>query len=151
MKHTSFCSEIWRKENIEQQHLSHLKEELTTANLNLCAKVGRPLVNGNESVQKVLSIFKERGDSDIVKAYHGIVMDNFECDKKIYTAVEVIAGNRLLYHIVDSDQVATKILNEINRMKLNGEVNFLPMNRLYFKDVTYPNNKVCFNLFAFVL
>ncbi len=41
---------------------------------------------------------------------------------------------RLFYHIVETDRIATKILDEINKQKLPGEVNFFPLNRLMARD-----------------
>ena len=51
--------------------------------------------------------FQERGGNyaKIADAYYGLVIENFECEQSIYTAVEVTAGNRLFHHIVESDKV----------------------------------------------
>lgn len=49
---------------------------------------------------------------------------------------------RLFYHIVESDKIGTKILQEMNRQQLPGEVTFMPLNRLMYKDVQYPNTNV---------
>jgi hypothetical protein len=35
-----------------------------------------------------------------------------------------------------------KMLKEINEMKLPGEVNFMPLNRIIEKDRDYPDNPV---------
>lgn len=42
-------------------------------------------------MRKVLEAFVERGgpNAEIAKAYYGPVIENFSCDKTIYTAVEV--------------------------------------------------------------
>lgn len=50
--------------------------------------------------------------------------------------------NRLFYHIVDSDEVSTKILMEFNKMNLPGEVTFLPLNKLDVRDTAYPETNV---------
>lgn len=49
---------------------------------------------------------------------------------------------RLFYHIVETDKIGTKILQEMNRQQLPGEVTFMPLNRLVYKDVQYPNTNV---------
>ena len=57
---------------------------------------------------------QERGGNyaKIADAYYGLVIENFECEQSIYTAVEVTAGNRLFHHIVESDKVPlAKTLN----------------------------------------
>lgn len=139
---------MWRKENNVQQNLTSLKEDLAKADQALRSMAGKPILNGRDSVRKVLDTFKTRGgrDAEIVKAYYGPVIENFSCDKTIYTAVEVTAGNRLFHHVIESDKVGTQILKEMNRQKLPGEVTFMPLNRLNVRDIEYPNDAVniCF-------
>jgi len=77
----------------------------------------------------------------IADSYYGLVIENFECEQSIYTAVEVTAGNRLFHHIVASDKVGTHILKEMNKSKLPGEVTFMPLNRLHVRNIDYPNTK----------
>lgn len=73
-----------------------------------------------------------------VSCYYGPVIENFECDKSVYMAVEVTAGNRLFHHIVESDKFGTKILKEMNNQRLPGEVTFMPLNRLHVRVIDYP-------------
>ncbi|KAF5286913.1 hypothetical protein FQA39_LY00446 [Lamprigera yunnana] len=135
-------NEFWRKENNLQQNLSSLKEDLAKADQALRSMAGKPILNGRDSVRKVLDTFSNRGgrDAEIVKSYYGPVIENFNCDKSIYTAVEVTAGNRLFHHVVDSDKVGTQILKEMNRQKLPGEVTFMPFNRLNVREIDYPQD-----------
>lgn len=139
-----FFSEHWRKENNVQQNLSSLKDELSKADQKLRSMVGKPILNGRDSVRKVLDTFIARGgrEADVAKHYHGPVIENFECEKSIYTAVEVTAGNRLFHHVVDTDMIGTQLLKEMNRQSLPGEVNFMPLNRLNVRDQDYPNDSV---------
>lgn len=127
-----------------QQNLTSLKEDLAKADQALRSMAGKPILNGRDSVRKVLDTFKARGgrDADIVKAYYGPVIENFSCEQTIYTAVEVTAGNRLFHHVIESDKVGTQILKEMNRQKLPGEVTFMPLNRLNVRDIHYPNDSV---------
>ncbi|XP_046992407.1 structural maintenance of chromosomes protein 3 [Schistocerca americana] len=133
-------NELWRKENALQQTLTSLKEDLAKADQSLRSMAGKPILNGRDSVRKVLETFRERGGSfaEIANCYYGPVIENFDCEKSIYTAVEVTAGNRLFHHIVESDKVGTQILKEMNRQKLPGEVTFMPLNRLHVRDQEYP-------------
>lgn len=142
-----FYSELWRKENNVQQNLSGLKEDLGKADQQLRSMAGKPILNGRDSVRKVLDTFKSRGgrEAEIAKNYYGLVIENFDCEKSIYTAVEVTAGNRLFHHIIDSDKVGTQILKEMNRQKLPGEVTFMPLNRLNVREMSYPNDSVSFS------
>ena len=136
-------NELCRKEMSLQQSLSALKEELSKADQSLRSMAGKPILNGRDSVRKVLQAFKERGGNyaKIADAYYGLVIENFECEQSIYTAVEVTAGNRLFHHIVESDKVGTAILKEMNKQRLPGEVTFMPLNRLHVRRIDYPQTK----------
>lgn len=124
-------NDLCRKEMNLQQSLSALKEELSKADQTLRSMAGKPILNGRDSVRKVLQIFREKGGNlgQIADSYYGLVIENFKCEQSIYTAVEVTAGNRLFHHIVESDKVGTQILKEMNKHKLPGEVTFMPLNR----------------------
>ena len=49
---------------------------------------------------------------------------------------------RLFHHIVDTDETGTKILTAMNRLRLPGEVTFMPLNRLNASDTVYPETNV---------
>lgn len=134
-------NELWRQENAMQQNLAMLKEELSKKDQGLRSMTGKATLNGRDSVKKVLQTFRDKGGNfaQIADSYYGMLIENFDCDKTIYTAVEVTSGNKLFYHIVESDRIGTKILQEMNRQQLPGEVTFMPLNRLIYKDVQYPN------------
>lgn len=136
-------NELCRKEMNLQQSLSAMKEELSKADQTLRSMAGKPILNGRDSVRKVLQIFRERGGQfkQIAESYYGLVIENFKCEQSIYTAVEVTAGNRLFHHIVESDKVGTQILKEMNKQKLPGEVTFMPLNRLHVRVIDYPQTK----------
>lgn len=131
--------EQYRQESVLQLNLSGLKEDLAKADQSLRSMAGKPILNGRDSVRKVLDTFRERRDmAQEVSSYYGPVIENFDCDKSIYTAVEVTAGNRLFHHIVETDKFGTKILKEMNNQQLPGEVTFMPLNRLHVKVIDYP-------------
>ncbi|OBS72656.1 hypothetical protein A6R68_12767 [Neotoma lepida] len=133
------ASYLWREENAEQQALAAKREDLEKKQQLLRAATGKAILNGIDSINKVLDHFRRKGiNQHVQNGYHGIVMNNFECEPAFYTCVEVTAGNRLFYHIVDSDEVSTKILMEFNKMNLPGEVTFLPLNKLDVRDTAYP-------------
>ncbi|KAL7744092.1 hypothetical protein ACLKA6_009078 [Drosophila palustris] len=140
--HQSMRNELWRKETQMTQQLQTQKEELSRADQALRSMAGKPILNGCDSVRKVLDSFVERGGQSaaIARAYYGPVIENFSCDKTIYTAVEVTAANRLFHHIVESEYEGTQILKEMNKLKLPGEVTFMPLNRLQVKIHDYPDD-----------
>ncbi|XP_017887134.1 structural maintenance of chromosomes protein 3 [Ceratina calcarata] len=131
--------EQYRQESVLQLNLSGLKEDLAKADQNLRSMAGKPILNGRDSVRKVLDTFRQKNDmAHEVNSYYGPVIENFSCDKSVYMAVEVTAGNRLFHHIVETDKFGTKILKEMNNQRLPGEVTFMPLNRLHVKDIDYP-------------
>merc|ERR550532_2913759 len=136
-------NELCRKEMNLQQSLSAMKEELSKADQTLRSMAGKPILNGRDSVRKVLQIFRDKGGNNarIAEAYKGLVIENFKCEQSIYTAVEVTAGNRLFHHVVENDKVGTAILKEMNKQKLPGEVTFMPLNRLHSINPKYPDSK----------
>ncbi|KPP75720.1 structural maintenance of chromosomes protein 3-like [Scleropages formosus] len=130
---------LWREENAEQQALAAKREDLEKKQQLLRAATGKAILNGIDSINKVLEHFRRKGiNQHVINGYHGIVMNNFECEPAFYTCVEVTAGTRLFYHIVETDEVSTKILMEFNKMNLPGEVTFLPLNKLDVRDTAYP-------------
>ncbi|XP_044737873.1 structural maintenance of chromosomes protein 3 [Chrysoperla carnea] len=136
-------NDLCRRESTMHQNLASLKEDLAKADQGLRSMAGKPTLNGRDSVRKVLDTFRSRGgrEGEIAKEYYGLVIENFNCEKSIYTAVEVTAGGRLFHHIVQSDKVGTQILKEMNRQSLPGEVTFMPLNRLFSKTPNYPSDK----------
>lgn len=72
--------------------------------------------------------------------YLGPVMENLRLvDPKFQTAVEVAAQNSLFHVIVDTDDTAAQLMNQLERRKL-GRVTFLPLNQLSVENVTYPDS-----------
>uniref|UniRef100_W5N3H5 Structural maintenance of chromosomes protein n=1 Tax=Lepisosteus oculatus TaxID=7918 RepID=W5N3H5_LEPOC len=130
---------LWREENAEQQALAAKREDLEKKQQLLRAATGKAILNGIDSINKVLEHFRRKGiNQHVINGYYGIVMNNFECEPAFYTCVEVTAGTRLFYHIVETDEVSTKILMEFNKMNLPGEVTFLPLSKLDVRDTAYP-------------
>nr|CAG8515499.1 7112_t:CDS:10 [Entrophospora candida] len=76
---------------------------------------------------------------DKVFGVHGPLYELFDCnDSEYWTAVEVTAGQSLFHVVVDNDEIATKILDYLNREQ-NGRVTFVPLNRLKSRNFEYPN------------
>lgn len=134
-------NELWRQETQASQELGQLKDEYTKCEQSLRSVTGRPILQGIESIQSILRQFETSGNNlDVVRGYHGLLIDNIECDRSLFTAVETSVTSRLFYHIVDTDVIAMKLLKTMNQQKLHGEVNYLPLNVLRLEsDVHYPD------------
>ncbi|XP_013420555.1 structural maintenance of chromosomes protein 3 [Lingula anatina] len=132
-------NDLWRTENAMQQAIAASRDELKQKEQAMRSMMGKGILNGIDSIQRVLKSFKERGiNQDMIDGYYGTLIENFESEKTFFTCVEVTAGNRLFHHIVSTDKVGTRILQEMNRLKLPGEVTFMPLNRLDGRDTQYP-------------
>lgn len=46
---------------------------------------------------------------------------------------------RLMYHVVDSKEIAQTIVKEFNKRQCPGEINFLPLNALKLRNETIPD------------
>ncbi|VDD75697.1 unnamed protein product [Mesocestoides corti] len=131
---------VYREETRIAQELNNLRDELARTEHSLRSITGKVILNGLDSVRKVIEIFRDRfgPECEIVQGYYGTLIELLECPEDFYTCVEVTAGSRLFYHVVQSDKHVIKIIKEINKHNLPGEVHFLPINKLYVKESHYP-------------
>ncbi|VEL28905.1 unnamed protein product [Protopolystoma xenopodis] len=135
---------VYREETKIAQELHNLRDELARTEHNLRSIIGKVILNGLDSVRKVIETFRGRygPDCDIVQGYHGTLIELIDCPETFYTSVEVTAGSRLFYHVVQTDKQVIRIISEINKHNLPGEVHFLPINRLHAGESQYPETNV---------
>lgn len=123
-----------REEKLIRDQIADIDRDITASNDQMRRIVARPIYNGIAGVKKVIEAFKSENKNkqhdDVINGYHGTVIDLIEVTDMFTTAVEVIAQNRLFYHVVETDRVATKILRKFNELQLPGELNFYPLNRV---------------------
>ena len=64
-------------------------------NLYFHLLICQAVLNGKDSIQKVLQYFADqRKYPEVAPGYLGTLIENFECEKTFFTAVEVTAGGR---------------------------------------------------------
>lgn len=131
---TNQRKELWRQEATIDQTIQSTRDELGRCERNLRATMGKAISRGIDSVKRIV---EERQLGGV----YGPLIENFSCEPRVFTAVEVTAGNRLFHVIVDSDRTASQILSIMNKQKMAGEVTFLPLNKLNPPSVQYPNSK----------
>lgn len=95
--------------------------------------MSKSVANGIESVKRVVQ------EKDIEGVY-GPLIENFTCNEKFFTCIDVTAGSKLFNIIMDNDKTASQVLTTMNKLKLPGEINLMPLNKLKFKDIDYPNS-----------
>ncbi|XP_053665505.1 structural maintenance of chromosomes protein 3-like [Anopheles marshallii] len=127
-----FGDEIKLKEDLQYFEAQRTDQEQT-----IRKQIGARAFQGSQSVSKILDMLKTQAGENhpVVSGYYGQVWETFQCEEAIYQAVETTAGNKLYYHIVESDTVANEIIALYNKNKLPGEFNFLPLNRLEAKPL----------------
>lgn len=125
---TNQRKELWRKEASIDQSLQAIRDELSKAERNLRGSMGKAISRGLDAVKKVVEERKIAG-------VYGTLIENFKCEPRVFTAVEVTAGSRLFHIVVDTDKTASHILAQMNKQKLPGEVTFLPLNKLQSSSI----------------
>ncbi|KAJ2089357.1 Structural maintenance of chromosomes protein 3 [Coemansia sp. RSA 487] len=122
--------ELWRKEARLETEGSDLREELKRAERALGGTVDRAT---SEGLQALPGICERLGLSGV----HGPLFELFEVDETYRSCVETIAGSSLFHVVVDTDDTASRIMDELNRKKL-GRLTFMPLNRMHPPPATYP-------------
>ncbi|EDO34136.1 predicted protein, partial [Nematostella vectensis] len=130
---TNTRKELWRQEAAMEQTINTAREELSKSERGLKGTVNKGISNGIETVKKIM---QEKN----LQGVYGPLIENFTCNEKFFTAVEVTAGNRLFHIIVDTDKTASLILSTMNRQKMPGEVTFMPLNKVKIKPTNFPKS-----------
>merc|ERR1712013_96359 len=125
--------ELWRTENSLEQAILGIKNDLGKAERDLRSCMSKSTAAGIESCRRVVQ------EKDLNGVY-GPLIENFTCNEKFFTCVDVTAGSKLFNIVCDTDKTASTVLQTINKMKLPGEVNLMPLNILNFKDLQYPKS-----------
>jgi len=125
--------ELWRTENSCEQAIQGIKNDLNKAERDLRSCMSKSTAAGIESCKRVVQ------EKDLEGVY-GPLIENFSCNEKFFTCVDVTAGSKLFNIITDTDKTASTVLQTINKMKLPGEVNLMPLNKLNFRDLQYPQS-----------
>lgn len=123
-------NEFWRKETTLTHDKQQFSTELRNKESQLHGMIGRSTLNGINAIKDVRKRFQQQGRHDLVEGYLGTLIDCFKTEQSFFTAVEVTAGSRLFHHVVSTSAIGNSYLQEMNKMKLSGEVTFLPLDRL---------------------
>ncbi|XRA96449.1 structural maintenance of chromosomes protein [Pycnococcus provasolii] len=109
--------------NEDAKKLASVKNEVLNKQKTVDQTVPRDIQMGLRNVKDIVA---ELGLTD---KYHGPLIELFECKKVYQTAVEVTAGNQLFFVVVDNVNVATEIIQRLNRDK-KGRISFLPLQQM---------------------
>eukprot|EP01104_Vermistella_antarctica_P010638 TRINITY_DN2847_c1_g2_i3.p1 TRINITY_DN2847_c1_g2~~TRINITY_DN2847_c1_g2_i3.p1 ORF type:complete len:870 (-),score=309.49 TRINITY_DN2847_c1_g2_i3:51-2660(-) len=112
----------WKKDNQITGQIRKAQEGLNRGQRDLKSTVNKITASGNRAVRDIARRLNLSG-------VYGPLIELFECDPQLFTAVEVTAGNSLFHVVVDTDDTATVLLETLNQEK-SGRVTFMPLNRL---------------------
>eukprot|EP01080_Neovahlkampfia_damariscottae_P003454 gene3454-6103_t len=123
-------NEISKKVQKTEEEINHQKKKLESTFSNVI----------NKGIQEVWKIVREQGINSPNVQVYGTVIELFDCDEIYSQAVEVTAQNSLFNIVVESSDVAARIIKIINQQKSPGRVTFMPLNRINVEDRTYPES-----------
>lgn len=127
--------ELWRTEQKLQTILENMMDDVKRSERSVNETMNRSLANGIASVKEIVEKLNLPDD-----CVFGTLGELIKVSEKYKRCAEVIGGNSLFNIVVDTDETASLIMNELYHMK-GGRVTFMPLNRLYNdQNVTYPPN-----------
>ncbi|AMD19320.1 HBR419Wp [Eremothecium sinecaudum] len=128
--------QLWRAEQKAQSISEALVEDVKRAESGLNETMSRDLATGLKNVNEIVkrlnmpegSVFAPLGE--LIKV-----------SEKYKVCAEVVGGNSLFHVVVDTEETASLIMQELYNMK-GGRVTFMPLNRLEVdNNIQYPSNE----------
>lgn len=128
--------ELWRTEQRLQSLLDATTNDVKRSEGEVTETMSRDLANGIKSVKEIAEKLKLPDGS-----VFGTLGELIKVNDKYKKCAEVVGGHSLFHIVVDTDETASLIIQELYRLK-GGRVTFLPLNRIYSNpNLTYPPNE----------
>lgn len=124
---------LWRKESKLNNVILAKEENLATIEQSLRGGVDRMTINALKTVK---GIAKRLGPT-IESGVYGYLGELIDVSEKYKTAVDVIGGNALFHIVVNNDQTASILIEELKKEK-GCRATFIPLNRLRNDDFKFP-------------
>jgi structural maintenance of chromosome 3 (chondroitin sulfate proteoglycan 6) len=115
---------IWQCVHEQESVVQRLDEAARNTRHQWERAVRQDIRQGLQSLQEVLHDLR---NSQLSAAVHGPLMDLIAVEEGYQTAVEITAGNTLFNVVVDSFDVSTTLLAEMNKRRKPGRISFFPM------------------------
>ena len=116
--------ELWRTEQKLAVVLENFSKDVKSFQSNVNETMSRDLSSGITSVQEITQKLKLPAN-----AVYGTVGELIRVSDKYKTCAEIVGGNSLFNIIVDTDDTASLLMAELNRMR-GGRATFVPLNRI---------------------
>ncbi|ABN66224.2 chromosome condensation and segregation protein, partial [Scheffersomyces stipitis CBS 6054] len=124
---------LWRDEIRFRSIYDSINNDLNNANNMVNSTMDRAQAQGLAAV-KTIAV-----NLNLTENVYGPLASLFSVSDKYKVAAEVIAGNSLFHVVVDNDNTASLIMNELARSKA-GRVTFIPLNRIDFSPIEFPDS-----------
>lgn len=124
---------LWRDEIRYRSIHDSLTNDLNNASHVVNLTMDRLQSQGLEAVRELTTSL------GLQNSVYGPLAELFSVSDKYKTAVEVIGGNSLFHVVVDTDETASVLMEQLVRAK-RGRVTFMPLNRLGLVLVEYPDS-----------
>ena len=121
---------VWRAQEERRGVLELARESERSARAAMERSVSRDIQRG---VTNAMRLAREHN----LPGVHGPLVELFECPPQLNLAVEVTAGAHLLHVVVDTDEVATRLVRLLHQEK-GGRATFIPLNKVRAPDVSVP-------------
>ncbi|AET40698.1 cohesin subunit SMC3 Ecym_6322 [Eremothecium cymbalariae DBVPG len=127
---------LWRTEQKLQSVFETLVEEVKRSEGNLNEIMDRNLAIGLRNVTEIVQRLNLPEGS-----VFGPLGELIKVSEKYKTCAEVVGGNSLFHVVVDTENTASLIMQELYNSK-GGRVTFMPLNRIYVDpNIQYPSNE----------
>lgn len=123
--------ELWREEGKLDAVAETSRKELEQAEHLLSSSMDNNTARGLKAVARIKERLK-------LKGCYGTLAELMDVPDAFRTAVEVTAGQSLFHYVVDNDETATRVLEQLQKEK-GGRITFMPLNRLNPRLATFPN------------
>lgn len=122
--------ELWREDAKLDSIVESLKHEVEKADRALSSTMDNNTSRGLKAVRRI----KQRSN---LEGCYGTLAELMDVEERYRTAVEVTAGQSLFHYVVDNDETATVVLQQLQRER-SGRITFMPLNRLHPRLGNFP-------------
>lgn len=123
--------DLWRREQDIHAEILKITEEKRKAESMLDAQGSHDIRRATASLKKIIS-------DHAIDGVHGPLLELLDCDDRFNVAVEVTAGNSLYNVVVESDDVASRLVRYLMQQN-GGRITFIPLNRAQAPHVNLPS------------
>lgn len=124
--------ELWRKDARLDSEISTAQDQLRKAERALSHMMDGNTSRGLEAVRRIKQQHNLQG-------CYGTLAELINVPR-LHVAVEAVAGASLFHYVVDNDDTATRVLDQLNRERA-GRITFMPLNRLNPKPANLPSSR----------